>query len=854
MRRLAAAAALAMLAWPGARADDAAPPTAECVQSDEQAGRVEEALAGWAARSLTAATPAERADALRRYIALASKHGAAADGYLSDAMARSGAGLRLVAGRRVVVVAPEEAVGAADGSVVAALLDAYALAIERISGARPPCIQLAKTDKRPQDAAGRFVVGVWPIPKPLSDQAFDGWRNSADPKQRGPGFAYDVAASIASASLGAARNRRAQLLGPAAAVALRDLAARAVADAAGVALADEARKAAKTAFETNWVPGCLPAESAPADSVLTHLLFAAIDGERAAGRDPGEALRAFLHEPRRDAGWGGWRVATPRETAFEPLAASMSAEAVAVFRRAGALPSGPSYDDMLRRVAAEDQCRDADSLRGESESTAARMFRTAAESLGDSLVREELVLEALSIEERAEPKKARAAAQKLGLIEGFDFLGPLPDVRPKDNAPVAQRLMPLAVATAPSRLPFKSKEPVEVSLKWDEVKDVYDHLVQRTPWADKKGTSWGGATVAAIRWTKDMGRVLRVRPCRDASTDVLVLVDGRPAERWPDGSFIVPGAKGTEILLTSAARITCSLPWRDAKSVDADLADAAADKDAPLALRPWAARRIPAALPAIVATLTKLGDADFQRHAVLLAPYHGGDAAACDAMLAHAKAHPAVLPAYLGTCRGSRDPAVLDRLVALASAADATPDAVTQVQAVLETTLFRRVTEKGPALTALWERGRKWIAGTAAAEGEDVRDLIEPAPCFRVAGGAAASGAACLAPSGWGGGRGEGYLSLDVPEASGPATLCVRWRPVGAGRLTLRGTITDGRKPRPFSIDVPAPTASADGVAWTADWFDVGAVPHGRVVVAIDDPCASGCEIDALALGARPVE
>jgi hypothetical protein len=855
--RAFAAVALALAASSSGFAGEGVPPTAERVQLDEQAGRVEEALAGWAARAVDAATPAERSDALRHYVALASKNGAAADGWLTDSVSRSGAGIKVIAGRRVVVVAPDEAVGAADTNALAAQLDAYALAIERLSGVRAPQVQLGKTDKRPQDAARRFVVGVWPIPKPVSDQAFDAWRNNEDAKAKGAGLAYDVAWSLAQASLGVVPNRRAQLLGPAAAMALHDLAARAVGDAAGVALADESRKNAREAFEKHWVPGCLPAESAPADTVIVHLFFAALEVGRAAGRDPGEALRAFLGEPRRDSGWGGRRIASARESALEPLAGVWNAPgALSGFQQAGVAPVGPELEDVGRRVAAEDQCREAESIRNESEGTAARMFRTAAESLGASLVREELILEALSIEERTEAKKSRAAAQKLGLIEGFEFLGPLPDVRPKDNAPVAQRLVPLAVATASGRLAFKVKDPVEVSLKWDEVKDVYDHLVQRTPWSDKKGTSWGGATLAAIRWTKDMGRALRIRPCRDGWSDVFVLADGRPVERWPDGSFIVPGAKGTEIVLTSAARITCSLPWRDAKSVEADLAAAGASDpcSAALTLRPWAARRVAVALPAIVATLAKLPDAEFQRHAVLLAPYHGGDAAACDAMLAYAKAHPAVLGAYLEMCRGTRDAAVLDRLVALATAPDAAPDTVASVRSVLETTLFRKVTETGAALATLWDRGKKWLAATGAAEGEDVRDLLDAWPCFGAAAGAGASGRACLAPSSAGAGRGEGYLCVDVPEGSGAATLAVRWKASGAGRLTLRGTVTDGRKSRPFSIDAPAPAAAADGAAWSVDSFDLGAIPRGRVVIALEDPCASGCEIDSLAVGAKPVE
>jgi hypothetical protein len=236
----------------------------------------------------------------------------------------------------------------------------------------------------------------------------------------------------------------------------------------------------------------------------------------------------------------------------------------------------------------------------------------------------------------------------------------------------------------------------------------------------------------------------------------------------------------------------------------------------------------------------------------LLAPYRGGDAAACDAMLARAKGHPTVLAAYLDVCRGTRDPAVVDRLVALANAADAPEGTLPRVQYVLDGALFRKVTEKGPDLAALWERGRKWLATSGTAEAEEFRDLHDATSGFRVVADANAWGRACLAPSGPNTSRGEGYLSVDVPEAPGSAFLAVRWQPVAGGRLTLRGTVTDGKKSKAFSVDMPAP--SMGDAAWAIDVVELGSIPRGRVVVALDDPCASGCRLDALAIGAKPLD
>jgi hypothetical protein len=509
---------------------------------------------------------------------------------------------------------------------------------------------------------------------------------------------------------------------------------------------------------------------------------------------------------------------------------------------------------MKVRAEVEQQCRDAEGTRGNdaSRATAARMFRAAADQLAGAIAADEVMIEALELEEKEDPRRTRAAAKKLGLIEGFEFLGPLPAVRPNNDAPVASRLMPFAVSTAEGRRPLKMKEPVDISLKWADVKDPYDHLVERTPWGDKRGMTWGSATVAALKWTKDVGRVVRLRPCRSEWTDVVVLCDGRASERWPDGSVLVSGAKGAEIVLTSSERINCSVPWRDAKSVDADLAANAAEPDAVLALRPWAARRVAFALPVIVDALVKLADAEFVRDVVLLAPYRGGDAAACDAVLAHARGRPGALAAYLDVCRGTRDVAVLDKIVALGTAADAAPEIVAKTQAVVEGALFRKTTEKGPDLAAVYERGKKWLAGAASAEAEEIRDLHDANSSFRVAADGPASGRACIVPNGGGGRRGEGYLQLDVPAGGGAAFLALRWQPTGGGRLTLRGYFADGKKQTPFAIDVPA--VGAEKPQWIVDVFELGAIPRGRIVMAIDDPCSAGYKLDALAVGAKPLE
>jgi hypothetical protein len=855
-RILGAAALCAVVAGgPTSRADDAAqPPTVERIELDEKSGRVAEALDGWATRYLGVSAPAERAVASKRYVELAARRPVDADPWLVSAVANSGAGFSIVAGRRVVLVTTTEALGGADVGRVAAVLDAVALAVERIVGARPPVGKPGDGDKRPRDSAGRFLVGTSGLPKPASEQAFETSIGPPDAKNRGVALSNSFADACARAAIAAAPNRRARLLEPAVSLVVADLVAREIGEPSVIPLVDQFRARVKERYELDWAPGCLPGESIAADDSLTELFFRGLEAERAAKREPADAMHAFFATARPDS-WSNGRVGSPRDLGLESVAASFSPAFVDVFRRAGVMPVGRAFDEMKARAEAEQQCREAEGLRFEdgSRAAAARMFRAAADQLAGGIAADELTVEALELEEKDDAKRTRAAAKKLGLIEGFEFLGPLPGSRPNNDVPVASRLMPFAVSTAEGRRPLKMKEPVDISLKWADVKDPFDHLVERTPWGDKRGINSGGATVAALKWTKDLGRVIRLRPCRSEWADVSVLCDGRVAERWPDGSVLVSGGKGAEIVLTSAARITCSVPWRDAKSVDADLAANAAEPDAVLALRPWAARRVAAALPVVVDALAKLADAEFVRDVVLLAPYRGGDAAACEAMLAHARGRPAALAAYLDVCRGARDVAVLDKIVALGTSADAAPEIVAKTQAVVEGALFRRTTEKGAELAAVWERGKKWLAGVAVAEAEDVRDLHDANSSFRVAVDAAAWGRACIAPNGWGGRRGEGYLPLDVPAGGGAAFLAVRWQPSGGARLTLKGYFADGRKQTPFSIDVPAVGAS-DKPQWSVDVFELGPIPHGKIVLAIDDPCAAGYKLDALAVGAKPIE
>lgn len=853
--RAALTAAIALLlAAPPSRAEEepGAPPTAERVQLDEMAGRTEEALEGWAARATRLSGRAERMDALKRYVALAEKSPASPDAWLVDSLQRSGAGLVALAGRRVVVVAPDDVLAGADAKRVAALCDAYALAVERLCGARAPVTVLARDDKRPRDRAGRYLLAVRGIPAPVADQAFDSW-TVADQTHRGPALAHLAGRSLTQACVRVAANRRAQLLDPAVTTIVLDAAAREVGEPAGIALAAESRKRAKERHDAEWAPGCLPA-SAANSSTLLHLLGAAFDAERAAQRDPSDSLRAFLAAPRRDVGWPRSDAAGPRELAWEPLSTVLAPASLEVLRRGGLVPCGGAFDAMKRRVAADDLAREAASLAGDDSTRgpAARTYFAAAAALQGDIGADELTLDGLLLQEREDAKAARAAAKKLGLVEGFDFLGPLPEVREKDEPPASARLLPLAVATAEGRFAFRCKEPVEVSLKWDEVKpDPWAKLVHRTPWGDRRG-NWGGAVVAALRWTKDVGAMLRLRPPRDDWAEITVLADGVVCERWPDGSVLVPGAKGTTVVLASPSRLTCSVPWREQEIVQSEIAAAAEEPDPVRALRPWAERRVAMALPRIAEALLKLPDADLVREIVLLAPFRGGDAATCDALLAHANSRPQVLAAYLDVCRGSRDPALLDRLVALALAPDASEETVVRVQYALDGALFRKVTEKGPALAALWEKGRKWLAGAAFAEGETIRDLHDAAPCFAPAADAAAWGRACLAPTGANRNRGVGYLGLDVPEGNGSVWMTVRWRGGRGARLALRGVVTDGKKTKPFVADLPAP--ARDDPQWALDVFDLGSLPRGRVALVIDDPCAAGASIDAIAVGAKPLE
>jgi hypothetical protein len=854
--RIVGAAALCAVAFagPSSRADDAAtPPTVERLDGDEKAGRVEEALDGWASRYLTVATAADRATALRRYVELAAKKPVGADPWLVAAVANSGAGYSIVAGRRVVLVTQSESLGGADADRVAAYLDAAELAVERVTATRPPQTQLGQQDKRPRDSAARFLICTWGVPKPASEQAYDGWVGAPDPKSRGLGLAHSVGGACATAAISAAPNRRARLLEPTVSLVVRDLVSREVGEPNAVAAADSARTRAKDRFEADWASGCLPAESA-GDDVLAFLFFVGLEAERTAKREPIDAMRAYFAAARQEAAWGSGRVATHRELGLESIVGPFAPGFVEPFRRAGVMPVGRAFEDMKLRVEVEQQCREAEQLRGDDSmrSTAARLFRAAADRLGGAIAADELIVEALELEGRDDAKTARAAAKKLGLVEGFEFIGPLPAARPKDNLPVASRLMPFAVSTSEGRRPIKLKEPMDISLKWAEVKDPYEQIVERTPWRDKRGVSWGGACVASIKWPKEAGRLLRLRPCGGEWASVTVLCDGRPAPRWPDGSVLVSGAKGAEIMLASSGRITCSVPWRDARSVEADLTSAAAEPDPILTLRPWAARRVAAALPALVDALVKLPDAEFVRGVVSLAPYHGGDAAACDALISHVRGRPAAMTAYLDVCRGTRDVGVIEKLVALATAADAKPDVVARVQAVVEGALFRRTTEKGPELAAVLERGKKWLAAVACTEAEEICDLHDSTPGFRVVADSAAWGRACLAPHGGRGARGEGYLALDVPAGGAGAFLSVRWQPVAGGRLTLHGYFADGKKQTPFEIDVPA--VGAEKPEWIVDVFDLGQIPRGNIVMAIDDPCSAGYKLDALAVGAKPLD
>ena len=848
------ALALALLTARAAPADEAAgPPTLERVQADEASGHAEEAIAGWAARATGCPAESDRVQALRRYVDLAAKSPSTGDPWILDAVARSGAGVRVVAGRRVVAVMTDEHLAGADPGRVAALLDAVHLACERIADAKPVMAAAGKDDKRPRDRAGRFVLGFWGIPKPASDQFLDGWAYPSEARPRGTGVVWPVAGTFSGLAIAGAANRRARLLAPSIGDAVQDVVVREIGEASAVSLADEVRTNIRQRLEAAWNAGCLPGEWLPFDQVLASLFFEGLDAERAAKREPADALRALLSEPRKDLGWGRRRVASTRDLAFEPLAAVMCPGFCDVLRRAGAMPVGRAFDEMKARVSAEQVCQEARDLADENaHGMAANMYRNAADLLAGEIAADELIVDALEQEaaDRGDAKKLRATVKKLGLIEGFDFLGPLPEGGPKGDAPYASRLLPLAVASAGPRHPMKLKEPVEVSLKWEEIKENGNPLVQRTALTDRRG-SWNGATVAVMKWTKDLGRLVRLRPCRAEWSDVVVLADGRPADRWADGSVLVPGAKGTEIVLASPSRMVVSVPWRDAASVDKDLAADAAEKDPVNSLRPWAARRVDEALPAITqAILAQPDDASLVRALRLLAPYRGGNAASFDAVLARVRGKAETLGAYLDICRGNRDPAVLDRLVALATAPDAAAETLTRVQYVLDGALFRKVAEKGADLAALWERGRKWMAGVAFAEAEEMRDLHDAAPCFRVVADAAAWGRACMAASGWNANRGEGYLCVDVPEGPGGAWLGVRWRGTG-GRLTLRGYITDGRKQKPFTLDMPAPMK---GEEYAIDAFDLGPIPRGRIVVAFEDPCGSGCRIDAFSIGSKPLD
>jgi len=825
-------------------AEDAAPPPVATLEQLEKSGSIAKAREGWAERYLAAANRTERLAAMRKFVALAERQaGRSTEDWVTACANGAEEPTVVLTGTRVVLVLAKARLGKTTPQRMRALADGASLVIDRIAGFTPrPQEPMPPRRGRPPslpiDRFGRLILVQGGLQLGGTIGPVDGRIWAAEPTHVGVQLTAPIARAIAADVADEGSNANLALLEPGVSLAVARLTVGELGEPGAVPPVVEWAKKARESFEQGWVPGCLPSEWFPRGDELAHLL----DQAWRTGGDPLDRAQALFHLDRRSI--SDRAVASHHDLIVEMLRAALPPAGFALFQQHGVAPVGEGLDELLDRVRAAPMRADAwQRDRDGFPEGAARDLRDAADELGASLAGEQLVFEALSIEHRKDSKKARSAARKYDLIDDFVFAGPVPDnwLR-EESINAGSRLVPHVLARAVERRDFKTDDPIRVDVEWKPVKHQKRDVLPRTSRRDKRGITWGGRQLASVKLTKDLGEWVRVRPLGQNGDGSVLCVDGRPLDRWPDGSYVVPGKKGRVLTLSENGSITCALAWRDEAFVRDGVRLAAQETRSVAALRPWAARGLDVALPAITGALVKLGDADLLREMRLLAPYAGGDAAAFDAMIARAKGKPPVLAAYLAICRGNRDPDVLDRLVKMAAGGDV--GTVKAVQAILSVALFRDVTESGDDLTKLWAKGRKWIAATGYAEAEAMRDVTSSWPGFVVQVDADATGRACLGSSTWGGGRGTGTLVL---EPGSGKSLSVRWRSNGAP-LHLSGMLTDGKKTVPLDL-----RAAASGSGFQVSTFPLPAPPKKRMALILHDPCAEGYQLDAFAIGAKPL-
>ncbi len=836
---------------PGAtgRAADAPPDPAE-LDAAAKDGRIDDALDGWEERYLSVDLDATaRRAALVRLRKLAPEVDApAVDGWLELAVRSSDAPLEIAAGRRVIVLLTRAERGEVELDDIGRVADELALIAERITGSRPEPVLWERDGAPPIDSHDRIVVVV--RVNGTDDLRGKGhtWMEPPRDEWTATGLARPLAAVLLGDALGGVANRPVARMGGGFLVAASDIAIRERGVKAELDLLTEERKEGQERFDDEWAVGCLPSAWLQAPDQLGHLLlqaFAAALREAGSSADRVALVRHLLDtalEPPPSGGELGEIVATGHEHGVVALAAGLPASSYRVLALAGYAPSADDLEDLRARVgASRDRAEAYSMMRAGAQSSASVVFDAAERALLPGAVRDHLRLERLHVGLPDTLKAAKKGLRDLRLVTDFDYLGPMPqwDRRGRGGWRPASPLLALGLALADGRRKLDEKEPVAVSLKWKALETPKDALLPMSA-AQGRRRWWRGSGVAAHTVKKPFGDWVRLVPYHSSNRGTPRLgVGGRLLDAWSDGSYLTRIAKGTELTIVSAGTVSGTLLTEDASAEIEELAELSG----PAAigrLRPWAARALQPALPVITRVLVAADDATLLREMRLLAPYLGGDASTAQALIERTTGKPAPLAAYASVCRGTRNDAVIDLL--LAAAPEQGP-ALESIAEVVGAALLKPAPGSRAAAVQLWTDGRAWVAQTASIEAEHGRDPGKTTPGFTVRPWSEAAGRACLARAPEDD-DGTAIASTELAKSISKGRLYVRWMSEG-GRLELTGTVVSGKRKERFEL-----MAADDGSGrWQVQDVGVGKINKGRVWVILDDPCKTDYLIDQLVLG-----
>lgn len=823
------------------------PPSTAAIEELVKKGRVDEALDGWAARYLAVKDPGAREEALRRHVELASQHAASpAEAWLVGAVRDADGDWTVCAGRRVVLVVSTASLDGVAPQRLAALADGFSLVVERLSGERPvpppaPAAAPGQAAPPPPDRWERPVLGAGVRVDPAKARVDDFLAAHPGNPAKGEALVLGSAVALLRRVRGGLPNQRVSQLEPGLSWTVAALASREMANGAAMQLWSDIATQARKEYDDRWGSALLPDDALEGDALL-HLFSSTMLSEP----DPAAAVAAILKLPRETV--RSRAIARSHDSLVEMLGNSLSPGAYFRLAAAGWMPAAAELPDAAARVAAESEREEALALRNDGATGAATgKLRAAADEIGSGTCAEQLRLDALDSLARDELKSARGGMKDIALIEGFEFIGPLPGTMDATLGPTTSHLLAVGVMHALESRPLKLTEPSKTTYKWEEPRETgWSPLLARTPWGDRRGTSWSSACVASVKLPKRIDAWIRVRPVTGSWERPRLHVDGVPVDPLPDGSCVVPGEKGTVLTLSHDTSINCALLLDTAPVADA-LGRRLNGEDPLLLLRTWASRRAPMATPAAVRLVTTAEGPPRTAALGLLGPAAGGDAAQVEAVLGAVGDDPAALVAFVRLCRGNRDPQAVDRLVELATADKAPADLVDAVRGVLECALFRHVPADPPGMAALWARGRKWVESTVFAEFETARDPGMDRPGFRAEGDPLASAGGCLGGHGW---IYPGCAALlrvprDVPGAA--KTVSVRYLST-PGPLHVKGEVTNGRKTAEFEWKAPV----TEPGRWTVATFPLPAGIKDAVAFVLDTPCRD-YRLDALAVGAAPL-